>query len=94
MSSSKYEMEPETAQQPKAVQQQQIQALLANVEELICQNEELQKTMESQNAERQRTVENQNEGELNSQANRRDRTSGEDSSRMENELHNMRRWTN
>ena len=43
-------MELETAQQPEAVQQQQIQALLAKVEELTCHNEELWKTMESQNA--------------------------------------------
>ena len=33
-SSSKYEMEAETGPQPDAMQQQQIQALLANVEEL------------------------------------------------------------
>ena len=83
-------MELEAAQQPEAVQQRQIQALLANVEELTCQNEELWKTMESQNAERQQTSENQNEEDSNSQANRRDKTSGDDSSRMENELHNMR----
>ena len=43
-------MELETAQQPEAMQQQQIQALLANVEELTCLNEKLRKTMESQNA--------------------------------------------
>ena len=48
------------------MQQQQIQAFLANVEELTRQNEELQKTMESQNAERQITGENQNEEESNS----------------------------
>ena len=48
------------------MQQQQIQALLANVEELIRQNEELQKTMESQNAEHRQTSENQNEEESNS----------------------------
>jgi len=47
--------------------------------------------MESQNAKHQRTGENQNEEESNSQANRRDRTSGEDSTRVENELHNMRK---
>ena len=46
--------------------------------------------MESQNAERWRTSENQNEVESNSQANRQDRTSGEDSTRMENEFRNMR----
>ena len=40
------------------MQQQQIQALLANVEELTRQNEELRKTMESKNAKRQRTSEN------------------------------------
>ena len=59
-------MEAETAQQQEVVQQQQIQALLANVEELIRQNEELQKTMESQNAEHRQTSENQNEEESNS----------------------------
>ena len=91
MSFSKYEMEAETAQQLEVVQQQQIQALLANVEELTHQNEELRKTMESQNVVCQWTGENQNEEESNSQANRRDRTSREDSSRMENELHNMRK---
>ena len=47
--------------------------------------------MESQNVECQRTGENQNKEESNSQANRRDRTSGEDSTRVENELHNMRK---
>ena len=47
--------------------------------------------MESQNTEGRRTIENQNEDESNSQANRRDRTSREDSSRMENELRNMRK---
>ena len=46
-SSSKYEMEVEIGSQPDVVQQQQIQALLANVEELTHQNEELRKTMES-----------------------------------------------
>ena len=40
-------MEPEIAQQPEVMQQQQIQALLANVEKLALQNEELRKTMES-----------------------------------------------
>ena len=89
--SSKYEMEAETIPQPDAMQQQQIQALLANVEKLTCQNKELWKTMESQNAEHQQTGENQNEEESNSQANRQDRTSGEDSTRVENELHNMRK---
>ena len=59
-------MEAEIAQQQEVVQQQQIQALLANVEELIRQNEELQKTMESQNAEHRQTSENQNEEESNS----------------------------
>ena len=59
-------MELETAQQPEAVQQQQIQALLANVEELTRQNEELQKIMESQNVEHRRTVESQNKEESNS----------------------------
>ena len=54
------------------------------------QNEELRKTMESQNVERWRIGENQNE-ESNSQANRQDRTSREDSTRMENELRNMRK---
>ena len=73
------------------MQQQQIQALLANVEELTRQNEKLRKTVESQNAERQRTDENQNEEKSNSQANRRDRTLGEDSTRMENELRNIRK---
>ena len=34
-------MEAEATPQPDAVQQQQIQALLANVEELTRQNEEL-----------------------------------------------------
>ena len=59
-------MESEIAQQQEAMKQQQIQALLANVEELTCQNEELWKTMESQNAERQWTGKNQNEEESNS----------------------------
>ena len=45
----------------EAMQQQQIQALLANVEKLTWLNKELQKTMESQNAKRQQIVENQNE---------------------------------
>ena len=74
------------------MQQQQIQAFLANVEELTRQNEELQKTMVSQNVERRRIGENQNDKESNSQANkRRDRTSGEDSSMMENEIRNIRK---
>ena len=73
------------------MQQQQIQALLANVEELTRQNEELRKTMESQNAERQWAGENQNEEESISQANKCDQTSGEDSTKMENELRNMRK---
>ena len=47
--------------------------------------------MESQNTECRRTGENQNEEESNSQANRWDRTSVEDSSRMENDLRNMRK---
>ena len=47
--------------------------------------------MESQNTEHRQTGENQNEEESNSQANRLDKTSGEDSSRMENELRNMRK---
>ena len=46
--------------------------------------------MESQNVECWWIGENQNE-ESNSQANRQDRTSGEDSTRMENELRNMRK---
>ena len=45
-------MEAETAPQPDTMQQQQIQALLANVEELTRQDKELQKIMESQNTER------------------------------------------
>ena len=65
-SSSKYEMESKIAQQQEAMQQQQIQALLANVEKLTHQNEELRKTMESQNIERQRTGKNQKEEESNS----------------------------
>ena len=97
-------MELEVAQQPEVVLQQQIQALLANVEELTRHNKELRKTIESQNAKRQRTIENQNEEEQltrlerhnneeesNSQANRRDKTLGKDSSKMENELRNMRK---
>ena len=44
-------MEVGATPQPDIVQQQQIQALLANVGELTRQNEELRKTMESQNAE-------------------------------------------
>ena len=47
--------------------------------------------MESQNTERRQTGENYNEEESNSQANRRDRTSGEDSSKMESELRNIRK---
>ena len=82
-------MEAEAKPQPDAVQQQQIQAFLANVEELTCKNEELQKTMESQNAECRRTGENQNEEESKSQANRWIGTSGEDSTRVENRLRNM-----
>ena len=59
-------MDTEITLQPNAVQQQQIQALLANVEELTHQNEELWKTRESQNAECWWTSENQNEEESNS----------------------------
>ena len=84
-------MEEVSTPQPDVVQQQQIQAFLANVEKLTRQNEELQKTMESQNAERRQTGENQNEEESNSRANKWDRTSGEDSTRVENELRNMRK---
>ena len=51
-------MESEISQQQEVVQQQQIQALLFNVEELTRQNEELWKTIESQNAECRRTGEN------------------------------------
>ena len=40
-------MEVKAIPQPDAMQQQQIQALLANVEELTHQNEELWKTMKS-----------------------------------------------
>ena len=40
-------MEAKTTPQLDVVQQQQIQALLANVEELTRQNEELRKTLES-----------------------------------------------
>ena len=47
--------------------------------------------MESLNAECRRTGENQNEEESNSQANKRDKTLGEDSTRVENELRNMRK---
>ena len=50
----------------EAMQQQQIQALLANVEKLTWLNKELQKTMESQNAEPRWIGENQNEEESNS----------------------------
>ena len=59
-------MEVKITPQPDAVQQQQMQALLANVEELTRQNEELWKIMESQNTERRRIGENQNEEESNS----------------------------
>ena len=83
-------MEAEIGPQLDVVQQQQIQALLAYVEEMTSQNEELRKTMESQNAERRQTGENQNEEESNSQANMQDKASGEDSIRVENELRNMR----
>ena len=61
-------MEVKIAPQPNVMQQLQVQALLANVEELTHQNEELWKIMESQNSERWRTGENQNEEESNSQA--------------------------
>ena len=61
-------MEVKIAPQPNAVQQLQMQALLANVEELTRQNGELWRIMESQNSERWRTGENQNEEESNSQA--------------------------
>ena len=83
---------------------QQIQALVASVEELTRQNEELRRATKSQNGKRQRTTKNQNEEEqprriegnnneeeLDSQINRRIRTSEENSSKMENELCNMRR---
>ena len=73
------------------MQQQQIQALLANVEELTRQHVKLRKTMESQDVERRRIGEKQNEEESNSQANRQYKTSGEDSTRMENELRNIRK---
>ena len=43
------------------------------------------------NIEHRQTGENQNEEELNSQANRRDKTSREDSTRVENELHKLRK---
>ena len=84
-------MEAEDTTQPDAEQQQQIQALLANVEKLTRQNEELRKTMESQNAERRRTGENQNEEESNSLANRQNETSGENSTMVEKQLCNMRK---
>ena len=87
-------MEVEATPQLDVVQQQQIQALLANVEELTCQNEELRKTKESQNVEHRRTGENQNEEESNSQANRRDKTLGKVSTKVENELRNMRKEMN
>ena len=73
------------------MQQQQIQALLANVEELTRQHVKLRKTMESQDVERRRIGEKQNEEESNSQANKWDRTSGEDSTMVENELCNIRK---
>ena len=63
-------MEEESTPHPDVVQQQQIQALLANVEKLTRQNEKLRKTMESQNAERRQTGEKQNEEESNSRANK------------------------
>lgn len=47
--------------------------------------------MESENVECQRTGENQNEEGSNYKANWRDRTSGEDSTRLENELSNIRK---
>ena len=47
--------------------------------------------MESQNAKRPQTGENQNEEKSNPQANRQDKTSREDSTRVENELRNMRK---
>ena len=61
------------------------------MEELTRQNVKLRKTMESQDLERQQIGENQNEEESNSQANRQDKNSGEDSTRMENELRNIRK---
>ena len=61
------------------------------MEELTRQNEELRKTMKPQNAERQRIGENQNKEESNSQANRQDKILGKDSTKMENELRNMRK---
>ena len=82
---------------------QQIQALVANVEELTCQNEELRRAAKSHNEERHGTVKNQNEEERwkiegnyneeesNSQANRRARALEENSSIMESELCNMKR---
>lgn len=82
---------------------QQIQALIANVEELTHQNEESRRVGESQNGERQWTSENQNEEEQprrsegnnneesDSQINRTTRVSEEYSSRMESELRNIRR---
>ena len=50
--------------------------------------------MESQNTEHWKMGENQNEEKSNSQANKRGRTLREDSSRMENELRNMRKEMN
>ena len=61
------------------------------MEKLTCQNEELERRWSLKIAKHRRTGENQNEEESNSQDNRQDRTSGEDSIRMENELHNMRK---
>ena len=51
-------MEAKTGPQPDAMQQQQIQALLANVEELTHQNEKLRKKMDSQKMKHRRTCEN------------------------------------
>ena len=61
------------------------------MEKLTCQNEELERRWSLKIAKHRRTGENQNEEESNSQANRQDRISGEDSTRMENELRNMRK---
>ena len=60
------ELDAAVGPQPDVVQQQQIQALLANVEELTRQNKELRKTKECQKAKRRRIGENQNEEESNS----------------------------
>ena len=77
---------------------QQIQALVASVEELTRQNEEPQRVAKSKNEERQWTAENlneeecqriegnNNEEESNSQINRRARASEENSSKMESKL--------